>query len=381
MGEHAKLSPSSAKRWLTCPASAEAAAKSVTPDTEHSLYGTAAHWVRSEWMLNGEPPPVGAKAPNAVVTTQEMHEIVKPGIDWTRKYISDAKGPCTVLVEEKIQIAGFFDLPREVLFGTGDQVILAPHELVIYDFKAGFVDVVVDENEQLSLYALGMMETLGWLHDRIRFVIDQPRQGGIKEWETSAPALRKWADERKPVVLEAASGSARYVPSEDGCRYCPVAGVCSALQQHSLELAKWEFIDDPTAIVKNITVEDLSLLLSKGEMVETALKAAREHALKLIQSGVEVPGYKAVEGRKNRTWKEGVDTTILATAQTLGLDLDKVAPRKLFSPAQAEKLGMQNLVDAFAEKPRGAPVLAPVTDRRPALAPHFEVVDAGNLLD
>jgi hypothetical protein len=381
MADHAKLSPSSAKRWLTCPASAEAAARSVSPDTEHSKNGTAAHWVRSEWMQNGEPPPVGAKAPNGVSVTADMIELVRPGIIWTRDYIAKAGGPCAVLVEERISIAPYFGLPSEVLFGTGDQCILAPNELVIYDLKAGYVDVTVDENEQLSLYALGMMETLGWLHDKLLFVIDQPKQGGIKEWPTTAAALRKWADEKKPLVIEAASPNARFVPSDDGCRFCPVAGVCSELQKHSLELARMEFSDDPLAIVKNITVDELAVLLTKGDMVEVALKAAREHALKLIQSGVEVPGYKAVEGKKNRAWKEGVDVTVMDNAHALGFDLDKVAPRKLCSPAQAEKLGLKQLVDGFAEKPRGNPVLAPINDKRPALPPHFEVVDAGNLLD
>jgi hypothetical protein len=252
---------------------------------------------------------------------------------------------------------------------------------MIYDFKGGYGDVVVEGNHQLLLYAIGVCDTVGWLHERIRFVIDQPKNGGIKEWTCTADELLKTAEELKPKVIEAASPNARFVPTEDGCRYCPIAGVCTALQQNAVELAKREFGDDPASIVANITLEDLALLLTKADLVETAIKAAREHALKLIQLGQEVPGYKAVESRKNRAWKEGVDKTVMDNAHALGFDLDALAPRKLCSPAQAEKLGLKQLAEAFAEKPRGVPVLAPVSDKRPALSPHFEVVDAGNLLD
>jgi hypothetical protein len=378
MADHAKLSPSAAHRWLTCPASAEAAERSVRPDTEASSLGTAAHWVRSEWMSKGAPPPVGTKAPNGLEVTQKMIDLVSVGIGWSEGYVATAEGRCVVLVEEQVQIARFFGLEKEVCFGTADQLILAPKELVVFDLKAGYVDVAVEDNEQLTLYAIGACEELGWIFDTIRYVIDQPQNGGIKEWVISKENLLKKAEEMRPKVLEAASPNARFNPTEEACRYCPIAGVCTALQSHAIELAKQEFSVEQVA---NISVEDLALILRKADLVETAIKAAREHALKLIQLGQEVPGYKAVEGRKNRAWREGVERTVMENAEVLGFDLDTLAPRKLCSPAQAEKAGLKNLVEQFAEKPKGNPVLAPDTDKRPALPAHFQVLDAGDLLE
>jgi hypothetical protein len=377
MGDHAKLSPSAAKRWLTCPASAEAAERSVRPDTADSSAGTAAHWVRSEWMSKGEPPAVGTKTPNGLVVTQEMIDLVSTGIGWTRGYIATAGGRCTVLVEEKVVIGPLFGVSKDDFFGTADQLILAPKELVVYDLKAGYVDVPVEDNEQLCCYAIGACEELGWIFESIRFVIDQPQSGGIKEWAVSKDWLLKKAEEMRPKVLAALAPDAKFVASDDGCRYCPIAGVCTELQKHAIQMAQQEFSVEQ---VNNISVEQLSLILQKADLVEVAIKAAREHALKLLQLGQEVPGYKAVMGRKNRAWKDGVERTVMDNAHMLGFDLDIVAPRKMCSPAQAEKV-MKQLVEAFAEKPQGNPVLAPITDKRAALSPHFEAFDAGNLLE
>ena len=45
------------------------------------------------------------------------------------------------------------------------------------------------------------------------------------------------------------------------------------------------------------------------------------------------------------------------------------------------KAGLKALVEQFAEKPKGNPVLAADTDKRPALPAHFEVFDVGDILD
>lgn len=375
-GEHAKLAPSSAKRWLVCPASAEAAARCVSPDTEYSLAGTAAHWVYSEWLLKGEPPAAGLCAPNGVEVTPAMVELVREPVMWVQGYLARAKGPCTILVEEKVQIGTFFGLDPSMCWGTADTIIMAPTELVVLDLKAGYVDVPVDNNEQLTMYALGANEELGWLWPVVRLVIAQPQQGGIKEWVTSREALQAKGAEYKPHVLEAASPGARYVPHEEGCRWCPAAGVCAALQRNAIELAKREFGDDPAvAIVQNISLDDLSLLLTKADLVETAIKAARDHAKKLLSLGQTIPGWKLVEGKSNRVWID--DATAAKALKEKGIEPYKEPP--LITPAQAEKLCGD--LDHLITKPKGAPTLVSETDKRPALAQHFDAIDTGNLLD
>jgi hypothetical protein len=196
---------------------------------------------------------------------------------------------------------------------------------------------------------------------------------------TTREALQAWAAKTLlPAVVAATSEGPSFNPTEEGCRFCAAAGVCRALQQHAIEIAQKEF-DVPA--LERLTLEEVSGLLAKADLIEAALKAIREHGTKLLSLGQKVPGWKLVEGRKNRAWRAGIENTVIDNAHMLGFDLDKVAPRKLCSPAQAEKLGLSQLVEGFAEKPRGAAVLAPESDKRPALAPDFDVMDAGHLLD
>lgn len=372
---HAKLSPSAAHRWLTCPASVAACANVVSPDTEHSKNGTAGHWVYAEWLINGEPPPVGAAAPNGVVITQELIDLAAVGVGWVRQYI--AERPCTLLVEEPTEIGTMFGLEPGICWGTSDTFILASHgELVVADLKLGYMNVEVEDNEQLMLYAGGLIQAVGALFDTVRFVIIQPRQGGVKEWTLSMADLQGRLEKMGPGVAAALQPDAPYKPSESGCKFCSAAGVCKALQGEALALAKREF-DTPVGIVDNITIEELSLLLEKAPVIEAALDAVRAHAKKLLACGVDVPGWKRVEGRKDRVWKEGVEAQVDETLCNLGFGADDIRPRKLVSPAQAEKLAGKKAVENFITKPKGEPVLAPASDKRPALPADFTALDSG----
>jgi hypothetical protein len=379
MGEHAKLQPSAAKRWQQCPASVRESENVPRTDTEDSLKGTAAHWAMAVWLQEGQPPLVGTKAPNGVELTQELLEIAGEHVGWVKGYIAQQKATCSLLVEERTQIGSYFGLDPALLWGTTDTAILAPTELVVADLKAGWQDVQAEENDQLILYALGLCEELGWLWDQIRLVIIQPRQGQPKEWVVSREELQKFAEDFKEPIANALSPDPRYGPSEDACRYCDAAARCKALHDEQLALAKREFDfvvtdGDAVTVAPHVTVEQVAEVLAKEKFIKAALSAMREHALRLIQLGTDVPGFKAVEGKKNRIWKPGAEQHV---KEKLGEKAYK-AP-ELISPAQAEKLDKS--LAAFAEKPKGAPTLAPVTDKRAALPPHFDIVDVGDLLE
>lgn len=375
---HAKLSPSSAHRWLTCPASVKEAAQTVSSDTKESKAGTATHEVMSLWLTNGNPPEVGTSTSNGLKVTQEMIDIAGAAVGWVRQYVEGKQH--TLFSEERIQIgAGFFGLDPEACWGTADILILAGDELVIGDLKAGYVAVQAEENPQLMLYAIGACEELGWMFDRIRLVIIQPANGGVKEWVLTKDELLARAEVMKPKVAEALSEAPAYHPSEEGCRYCPAAGVCKELQKEALALARQEF-DTVDALVAHITPQELAEILTKADLIEAALKAAREHALRLLQVGAEVPGWKVVEARTNRKWKEGVEEKVMAGLRAKGLNEEEFAPRKLVSFTVVEKLAGKEWVEQYVEKPKGAATLAPVTDKRPAL-PVMTAIDTGNLLD
>lgn len=367
-GEHAKLSPSAAHRWKACPASVRESESAVESDTEHSLRGTAVHWAYAEWLAAGDAPEVGRAAPNGVVLTQEMLEVAGECVGWVRAYLAQNPGS-RVLVESRVQIGEHFGLDPALFWGTCDTAVLAPSELVVLDLKAGWVDVQAEENEQLVSYATGLCHELGWLWDRLRLVIVQPAQGEPKEWVVTREELRERAEELREPIQNALSGSPRYGPTEGGCRYCPAAARCQALHDEALALARREFDAPPEEVARRLTTEQVAELLQKRDLIRGVLAAVEEHALRLLQLGRDVPGFKVVEGKKNRVWVAGAEERLAAL---LG---ERAYVRKLVSPAQAEKLARREVLEGLSEKPRGEPRLAPLSDKRPALPPAFDEVD------
>lgn len=176
-----------------------------------------------------------------------------------------------------------------------------------------------------------------------------------------------------------------------------------------------------------LSPEEIGDLLTKGAMVEAALKAVRAHALKLMELGTEIPGWKRVAGEKHRAWKDE-EAAAKVISSTFGVD---PYVRKMRTPADMEdvlalqaqlhgdpkeiaekyetitekKMRLMNgrpsmaackvvagkaVGLAGAYKPEGEPTLAPASDERPALKPAFtheemdEVVkelDTPSLLD
>ena len=94
-------------------------------------------------------------------------------------------------------------------------------------------------------------------------------------------------------------------------------------------------------------------------------KGVEEYDLSILTHGGVLPGYKLVEGRSVRQWRnedaatEALETLLGEAAYTV----------KLISPTQAEKALGRAKADEIADfviKPRGKPTLAPDSDPRPA---------------
>jgi RecB family exonuclease len=367
---HARLSPSAGSRWTVCPGSVEACAGIESPDTEHSMKGTAGHHAHAEWLLHGSPPEVGTKAPNGIVLTQEIVDAAGMGVGWIRQYVEGKVHH--LLVETEVEIGAFFGLPAGVCWGTADAVILmADGELVIYDLKLGYLPVDPEENVQLMLYAAGIIRELGVLFDRVRFVIAQPANGGIKEWEVSLADLLARLEEMKPKVVAATLPDAPFKAEPKACKWCPIFGTCAEAQREALALARQQFTS-PASMVEHITVEDLALLLKKSEMVEEAIKAARGKALSLLAAGIDVPGYKRVEANTKRRWKKGVEAEV---EKLVGKE--KAYEKKLVSFTVVEKLAGEAAIANLVEKPKGEAVLAPLSAKGAALPPDLQSFDSG----
>lgn len=384
MAKHAKLGPSSGKRWLRCADSPTACDGIPNRESDASDQGTAGHLIFSRWVEDAIPPTewvgqsIALDNGNAVAVTQELVDWVLEATHWVKDYLA-AHPRATVFSELRVNIDPAFALPTSsdpdlmVLWGTTDLVIITADELVVFDLKLGFHDVEVEGNEQLLLYATGIEhEWSAFSFERVRLVIHQPRSGGPKEWVLSVDELRAWRDAQRPAVLAALDPASPRTASEKACQWCPAAPTCPELRDQAMEVARHEF-----AVIERLSVEQIADVLSRVKMVNTLIRAIKRHATQMLRLGQEVPGFKLVEGKRNRVWTdEGRAMAALLDAD--GVLIDEVAPRKLISPAQAEKLlGKKEAKERLAgliEKPEGEPTIAPLSDRRKALEPDFKAL-------
>jgi hypothetical protein len=333
-----------------------------------------------------------------VTITEEMLRLCRPCVEFVQDY-QDATG-ATIHTEMRVEIGKSFGLPEGDCFGTSDVVGRSERELLILDFKFGYNEVQIEEegkpNAQLALYARGAGAhpalALGAV-ERVRLVILQPKCGEPKEKTYSTKDLLYYFQEITPKVATAAKGGPLVPGPWCGATYCKAQAMCPALRGEMVALAQREFAEN----VMEYTPEDLADLLLKLEMLEPAAKAIRNHAIKLMELGTEIPGWKRVKGDTKEAWlKKDDEPGTAAALKKMGVDPWE---KSLVSPANArEQLveilvgksktkltkkdareAARGLLSKYAGKPEGRPTLAKADDPRPALPPEFTAADVAAL--
>jgi len=274
------------------------------------------------------------------------------------------------------------------LAGTADGIIRQPFgTLVVYDLKYG-MGVKVDsfQNPQLMIYALAALgkPTDFRMYDTVEIVIHQPRISPEPSiWVTTPNELYDWADEiLKPGIKACLGKNPKLVPGEAQCRFCkakinknPKTGAeeqCPALKAKALQEAGDIFTSEPTLMPAELMKpEDFSRVLTLMPVFDLWRKSVEERAYVLLAEGQQIPGFKLVEGRSQRKWKDEAETE--AQIKPL-LGNGVYAEQKILSPAQMEKalkeakaLALVHL-DALIDKPAGKPTVVPESDKRPALS-------------
>lgn len=390
---HALLSPSGAKKWLSCAASL--ACEKDIPNTsgKAAVLGTAMHTI-AEMHLNqyikgtalplerevgayvldegkGQIKALISPMKGAVLITADMIEQVRKYTDYCKALIDVAT---YAKLEMRVNLTEVLHPGYEGVetFGTADLVAVQElantdeHMLIIGDLKTGRHRVEAKENKQLMLYALGVYRRLKRRYNItvVRLVIFQPYAGGASECDISVEGLElfaKFAQKRALLALDAYFRGKKnlkasdFRPSVDGCQWCRFSEQCAARTKTVNAVLAEELEDDfaleltPEQLVAEY--EKLPLLRQHIDKVEKAMAAA-------LHSGKKVPGYKLVEGRPgNRAWKDAEKV-----AGKYGIALMK---QVLMTPTEAVKVIPEEELKDFITRKPGAPCVATAEDKRP----------------
>ena len=390
---HALLSPSGAKKWLSCAASLACEKDIPNASGKAAVTGTACHTIAEVHLnqyIKGTALPlereVGAyvldegkgqiKAlispmKGAVLITADMIEQVRKYTDYCKPIIDVAT---YAKLEMRVNLTEVLHPGYEGVetFGTADLVAVQElantddHMLIIGDLKTGRHRVEAKENKQLMLYALGIYRRLKRRYNitTVRLVIFQPYAGGASEWDISVEGLElfaKFAQKRALLALDAyfrgkkSLKASDFRPSVDGCQWCRFSEQCAARTKTVNAILAEELEDDfaleltPEQLV--VEYEKLPLLRQHIDKVEKAMAAA-------LHCGKKVPGYKLVEGKMgNRAWKDAE-----AVYEKYG---DKLTKEVLMTPTEAVKVMPEEELKDFITRKPGAPCVATADDKRP----------------
>ena len=382
MSAHARLSASSAKRWLKCPPSVRVKGGGGGASI-HAATGTFAHGIAAQCL---EDPSITASdflLKRGKVDGFDI-ECDLEMVDAINIYVEDVAADFKEGDQAWVEMPLLQALSRidPDLGGTADYVRYRPatRHLLVADFKYGSgVYVEVEDNEQLKLYALGAMLECGKVVTDVTVRIAQPRFEGakpIRDFHFKAHELLDFVADVKAAANLSRDDNAPY-KAGDHCTFCPQARTCPELLklQHALVAADFDVIETAVATPGTTAVVDhakLAAALVSIPAVKERIKAIEAYAYAEASRGVEIPGFKLVDKRANRKWKSEGEVILWAQEQAI----DPYAPRAVLSPAQLEKKlsadaprGKKKeagkVLEPFVEKVSSGTALVPIDDARP----------------
>ena len=373
MSKHAILSASGSHRWLNCTPSARLELEFENTTSEAAREGTAAHALCEHKLKKFLKKR--SKRPVSDYNSDEMEECTDAYAEFVMEQYEEAKKSCkdpVILIEQKLDFSCY--VPEG--FGTGDCIIISDDKLHIIDFKYGQgILVEAEHNPQMMLYALGALEIYDALYDikEVSMTIFQPRRENVSTWTISIEELKAWAEEElKPKAQMAYEGNGEYLPGE-WCTFCKAAVKCRARAEEKMKLARMEFKMPP--LLTDAEIEEVLTVLPgltkwANEITAYATEAAIHH-------GKEWNGFKVVEGRSNRKYRD--ELLVADAAREHGYT--DIYRQTLIPMTEMQKLmgksAFEEILGDLIYKPPGKPILVPNTDKRPAM----NVTNAENEFD
>lgn len=337
---HARLSPSSAKRWKACPASVRLSEGMPNESGVYAAEGTAAHELAQACLENGyNAQRFIGEVFNGFTVDYNMTVHVQVYLDYARSLIRPG---------DLWEVEARFDIStvHPDIAGTADLIVYKPamKKLYVIDLKYGAnIDVVAEGNDQAMIYALGAWYNRpDWDVEAVEIAIVQPRSwqanDPVKLWEVTALDLMLWAEE----VAEAAKRTEEnHAPTPgEHCKFCPAAPICDGLRARVMDAANGRYEEGRFVVgTDNYTPESLAKAYAEAQIIKTWLNSVETLVRHEFKQGRPVPGFKEVESRPTRNWNAGLRTEDIVASLSVEFGLDEAAlltEPELRSPAQIE---------------------------------------------
>ncbi|MDD2401962.1 MAG: DUF2800 domain-containing protein [Clostridia bacterium] len=367
---HALLGSSSAHRWLNCTPSARLEETIPEVISEYAEEGGLAHEIAELKLRKQFIEPMGPrifssnlkKLQNRKLYDAEMLIHTETYLDYVSSIVHGFNAPPYIAIEKKLDYGTY--APEG--FGTGDCIIIGGNTLHVIDFKYGKgVPVSAEENPQMKLYALGAYTAYSILYpiETIKMAIVQPRKDTVSEYEISINDLLAWGESIKPIAQKAFNGEGEFVPG-DHCRFCHAKSLCRARSEFHTALEDCHMMKPPL-----ISNDEVGEILVRAQNLAGWVKDLEEYALSECLKGVEIPNWKAVEGRSKRQFTDQDEAFKVLIAN----DIKKAMlyTREPLTLAATEKLlgkaRFRELLAEYVNTPPGKPTLAPISDKREAI--------------
>jgi len=423
--EHSILSPSSAERWTDCTASIYLAhlfkkAKAAKTKKEKAAVGmlvtaflpeqdldvffdAASRWIENATSVYAEE---GTRA-------HEMGEKILKGemkeSDLPEEFacVAEYTSTCRVLhnrwggemfVESRVPLSYY---PKER--GTVDNAIVGGDRICITDYKHGAgVMVDAEDNLQLAAYACSFLKDYENVLDvtddtivDIRIIQPRVRSGDTEKlWSTTVGHLKGFQDilqTKADLILSVLFDNKdpkqlTFSPTIDNCRFCSCKASCPARDTITLEpvvdsafsvteaFADVDLVPQTLVNYQLLSPQQKLAIFTHGKAIVKLVKDVEQWMTEQASLGHPVDGTKLVSGRQgNRAW---TDEKLVRERLLDLLPEEEIQTVKLLSPTQitAALEGAQvpkDIVKAFDDmvsRSPGKPVLALLSDKRPALA-------------
>lgn len=340
------IRPSGIARTIACPASVRLSAQVPYVESgEAAKIGTAIHALAEHcYQRDLDPMWFVGKVYEGILMTQENCDFAQQHLKaiWD---IEEELGEGTVQVEKFLP---YQESSAYKIGGTADVIGISKEKrkLIIADLKTGrgYVDA---ESDQLKLYSLAAMESGGLYQDidTVELWIIQPHHGEVRKHTMSTQELVDWEHYiLTPAIENVLNPAFPPVPSDSACQYCNAKTICPA-QANMVEVVH------SAPPVEVLTEEQISILLTKFDMVEDYIKAVRDHALKRMEKGAVIAGWQLAPKRALRSWTS--EEEAMKHLMFLGMGIKEITKTELITPAQAEKLlpkGLKETIEPLTSR-------------------------------